>query len=683
MGAESPKAASTPIGAVFLSYASQDAEAAQRICAALRAAGIEVWLDQSELRGGDAWDRKIHDQIRHCALFIPIISAHSQARLEGYFRREWKFAVERKRDIADELAFLLPVVIDETPERGASVPEGFHEVQWTRLPGGAASQEFIHHVSRLLNGHADRPQPAVQALQPSPAPAAARPASESKSRSHSRMWLLLTAVAIVVIVGYIVIDRSVLHKRTALSAASSAHANADKSIAVLPFADMSEKHDQEYFADGMAEEILDILAKIPQLTVIGRTSSFQFKGRTGDLRSIGEKLGAAYVVEGSVRKAGNRIRVTAQLIDSQSGAHLWSDSFDRGYGDVLTLQDEIATAIARALQLTVDAHDARPLRDEHATEAYTLYLRGKLALDIFSGDSLLEAQNAFQQALQLDPTLLPAAEGLAQTYVNRGFIEADITSRDAWEQARSAARKALQISPRSGIGHSVLGVVAGMQDFDWATAQQESRTALALSPNDPDVLLNAAQVAMTHGDREEGLRQTNASLVLDPLNSGTHQIRGYILYVMGDYAAAEQALRKSIAITPQINSSYLILGSIQLLRGQLEAASKDFAAESDSGSRDAGLALVSHAFGRKAASDAALAHLVDSTNNGNIWPYGVAWVYAYRGEHDQAFEWLEKSRDARGGGNLFMLGDPFLKPLHDDPRWSALMKSMNLQNVRF
>src|SRR6516165_933598 len=149
LGAASPERVSTPTGAVFLSYASQDADAARRICDALRAAGIEVWFDQSELRGGDAWDRKIRDQIRHCALLIPIISAHSQARLEGYFRREWKFAVERKRDIADELAFLLPVVVDETSERGASVPEGFHEVQWTRLPEGVASQEFVEHVSSL------------------------------------------------------------------------------------------------------------------------------------------------------------------------------------------------------------------------------------------------------------------------------------------------------------------------------------------------------------------------------------------------------------------------------------------------------------------------------------------------------------------------------------------------------
>src|SRR6516165_4012604 len=200
MGDESPKPASTSTGAVFLSYASQDAEAAQRICTALRSAGVEVWFDQSELRGGDAWDRKIRDQIRHCALFIPVISAHSQARLEGYFRREWKFAVERKRDIADELAFLLPVVIDEIPERGAAVPEGFHEVQWTRLPGGAVSQEFIAHVCRLLTGHQDDSghRPATTVLPASPVPSSP-PRMRVRIPVSSRLrWMLTVSVGVLV-----------------------------------------------------------------------------------------------------------------------------------------------------------------------------------------------------------------------------------------------------------------------------------------------------------------------------------------------------------------------------------------------------------------------------------------------------------------------------------------------------
>ena len=282
-----------PSHAVFLSYASQDAEAAQKICEALRAAGIEVWFDQSgELRGGDAWDRKIRDQVRHCALFIPVISAHSQARLEGYFRREWKIAVDRKRDIADELVFLLPVVIDETPERGALVPEGFHEVQWTRLPGGAASQEFIKHVSRLLTGDPDRPKPGVHALQPSPAPAPARRAAEFKSGSQLRMWLLLMAVAITFVVGYIGIDRYVFHKGTQLSAASATVANADKSIAVRPFVNMSGDKEQDYFADGLAEEVIDdLLAHIDGLKVIGRTSLFSSKPRTRISARLGAPLG--------------------------------------------------------------------------------------------------------------------------------------------------------------------------------------------------------------------------------------------------------------------------------------------------------------------------------------------------------------------------------------------------------
>lgn len=384
------------------------------------------------------------------------------------------------------------------------------------------------------------------------------------------------------------------------------------------------------------------------------------------------------MVEGSVRKAGTRIRVTAQLIDTQSGAHLWSDSYDRDYGDVLTLQDEIATTIGRALQVTINSRDARPLRNERATEAYTLYLRGRLALDKFSASSLLEAQSAFQQALQLDPTLLPAAEGLALTYLDRGFNENDISGREAWELARTAARKALEISTNSARAHAVLGYVAGILDFDWPTAETEFHTALTQNPNDPDMLTSAATLSAMHGDREQALRRINACVVLDPLNANAHALRGMILYLSADYSAAESALQKSIALNPEIDGSYMYLGFIQLLRNQREAALKEFAADPESSARDAGIALVSHAIGKKAESDAALSRVVDAV--GNIWAYGVALIHAYRGERDQAFTWLERSRDARDGDLFFLYSDPLLLPLHNDPRWGELMKSMNLAN---
>jgi TolB-like protein/Flp pilus assembly protein TadD len=490
-------------------------------------------------------------------------------------------------------------------------------------------------------------------------------------------------IALLVVAGSVLwwVSRNTHERVPSVAAGSTATFNPPAhSIAVLPFVDMSEKHDQEYFADGMAEEILDILAKIPQLTVIGRTSSFQFKGHTEDLRAIGEKLRAAYIVEGSVRKTAARIRVTGQLIDARSGAHLWSDSYDRDFGDVLTLQDEIATSIARAMQVTIGARSARPLRDERAIEAYTLYLRGKVALDKFSTPSLLEAQTAFEQALKLDATLLPAAEGLALTYLYRGIDANDIAGRDAWDHTRSAAKNALQIDVNSATAHGILGYIAAVRDFDWSTAEKEFHAAFALNPNDPDTLANSGIISGMRGDYEEALRRINASLVLDPLNATTHQVLGLILFLTGDYSRAEVPIRKSLAIYPDINYSHWLLGLIQLSRGQREAALKEFEADPEVSNRDVGIALVNHALGRQTESDAALARVVKGS--GGLWPYGVALVYAYRGERDQAFGWLGKAYTNRDQDLANAFGDPFLASLHDDPRWEALMKAMNLTSRR-
>src|SRR5215469_12484245 len=313
MGGGLPEPVSTPTGAVFLSYASQDAEAAQKICNALRAAGIEVWFDQSELRGGDAWDESIRNQIKACALFIPVISANAHARLEGYFRLEWKLAVDRSHRIASKQPFLLPVVIDDTSQADDAIPERFRELQWTRLPGGQVMPTFVERVQRILSPTAPPEHLSVRSDSGAHTrrdPLAAVATGRAKPY-WSRAGFLALAVMIIAGGAYLVINRFVLSKHAALAPATAG----DKSIAVLPFVDMSEKHDQEYFGDGMAEEILDVLARIPGLKVIGRTSSFQFKGRTEDLRKVGAALGAAYVVEGSVRRTGDRIRVTAQLIN--------------------------------------------------------------------------------------------------------------------------------------------------------------------------------------------------------------------------------------------------------------------------------------------------------------------------------------------------------------------------------
>jgi TolB-like protein len=652
---------------VFISYASRDAAVATAVVEALERSGIPCWVAPRDVAPGTFYGDEIVHAIDATKASVLILSQNAAA--SQHVLREVERAASKRHPVVS-------LRIDQ-----AALPAGLeyflNTSQWLDASGMGVERalpRLVDGVQRVIAspGRAGVPQP----------PAAGPPQQTSVSKHASRgPRFLALGLGVLGMLGlaYFAVDKLWVAKRSATEQPWTATTNtSDKSIAVLPFADMSEKKDQEYFADGMAEEILDILAKIPRLTVVGRTSSFQFKGRTEDLRKIGEKLGAAYVVEGSVRKAGDRIRVTAQLIDTQSGNHLWSQSYDKDYGNVLTLQDEIATAIARALQLTVGARDARPLRDEHATEAYTLYLRGRLALDMFGASSLLEAQSAFQQALQLDPTLLPAAEGLALTYLNRGLNENDISGREAWEQARSAARKALQISANSSSAHGVLGYVAGMQDFDWTTAETEFRTALALNPNDVDTLTNAAALAAMHGDIDQAMRRINTSLVLDPLNPNTHQVRGMILYLTHDYSAAEAALQKSIAINPEIDGSHLTLAYIHLVNSRWEAALKEFTADPESSSKDIGLALVDHALGKKKESDAALARVVEEV--GSIWAYGIGCIHAYRGERDQAFEWLEKSRAARDGDLFFVRGEPLLAPLHDDPRWAALMKSMNLPN---
>jgi hypothetical protein len=252
---------------VFLSYASEDADVAKRICDALRAADIEVWFDQSELRGGDAWDQKIRQEIRDCALFVPIISAHTQARPEGYFRLEWKLAVDRSHLMAAEKAFLVPVAVDATTEPEALVPTQFRDVQWTRIQSGEVPAGFVHRIAALLN------QPVAHHMGSSE-----RGVSRAPARRLPIVLLALSGASVVALViatamrdGWL--SQKPVPKVEAGTAAVPVATISEKSVAVLPFVDMSEKKDQEYFADGMAEEIIDLLAKVPDLRVPARTSS--------------------------------------------------------------------------------------------------------------------------------------------------------------------------------------------------------------------------------------------------------------------------------------------------------------------------------------------------------------------------------------------------------------------------
>jgi TolB-like protein len=656
-----------PSHAVFLSYASQDAEAAQKICEALRAAGVEVWFDQSELRGGEAWDRDITEQIRESALFLAVISAHTEERSEGYFRREWRVALERMRDMADDRTFLIPVVIDTTPEDSARVPDRFREFQWIRLPAGETSPAAIERIQRLLAPA----RPTHRAVRADSQAGAAR---DGLAKQPSWLGPAVLVLLVVVIAGgsYIAWEHFVLSK----GPTSASTTIADKSIAVLPFADLSERHDQEYFADGMAEEIIDLLAKVPELKVIGRISSFQFKGKTGDWRNIGEALGAAYIVDGSVRKSGKHVRVTAQLIDTRDGTHRWSETYDRTMEDVLRVQDEIALGLVRALQVEVASSVfAQSPTTPQAAEANDSYLRGLHARDRFDRQGLSEAAADFRQALVIDATFAPAAEALALTLKDMATW-AFVPPRTGYPQAQAAVEAALRLNPKSALAHAVACVIDLQYEWEWAAGARECEMAERLGPRQPYVPIAMAIARMPVGKWSEATYFIEAAGALNPLDPRVHEVAGLLYINAGRFAEAEAALRRSLEISPTYVRDHLYLGTALVLEGRPQEALTEMQQEAAPGGRDAGLVVAYHALHRDEEALAALTRL--KAEHANDAAMLIAQACAFISDNDQAFAWLERAYAQKDSKLYYLKGDPLLKGLESDPRYSALLRKMNL-----
>jgi TolB-like protein/Flp pilus assembly protein TadD len=471
--------------------------------------------------------------------------------------------------------------------------------------------------------------------------------------------------------GYFLIDKAwrSKHETTASTAVIS-----DKSIAVLPFTDMSEKKDQEYFADGMAEEILDLLVKIPELKVISRTSSFQFRGKTEDLRTIATQLGVAYVLQGSVRKSGDRLRVTAQLINSKDGTHLWSQTYDRDLSDVLKLQDEIAIALVRALQIEVGTgFFSRPaLRN---AEAYTLYLQGQHAKDRFDQQGVEQAISDFERVLELDPSFAPAELWLGNAYFTLGLY-GFMPPAIAFEKSRQASERALTLDPSLAMAHAQLGDIHRVYDWDWPAADRELKLALTLAPTDGNILFYASGQSLSMGRWDEAVKQANAALAQDPLSQAAYGNLCLAQLRRGRLEEAEAAARRTLEINPTGPFGHSFLGSVLLARSQPEAALREYSKETVEAARLSGSAMAYFAIGRTADSDVALAQMIRGQANR---PYFIARVYGFRSEPDEALKWLDRAYAQKDGGPLSIIkGDPAFKKIEGDPRYKAFLKKMNL-----
>ena len=447
------------------------------------------------------------------------------------------------------------------------------------------------------------------------------------------------------------------------------------SIAVLPFTDMSEKKDQEYFADGMAEEILDLLAKIPGLKVIGRTSSFQFKGQNEDLRTIGGKLDVAYVLEGSVRKSGDRVRVTAQLIDVSDGSHRWSESYDLDIVDVLKAQDEISVGLVRALQLSMGTDEPRSRPTLKSADGYTLYLRGRHAFDRLDKAGFDQAASYFRQAMQLDSESALAPAWLAFVYFEQatyGFVQPDT----GFEEARRYAELARMLDPRLELATGVLGLVHIYHDWDWAAGATELDRALALAPGNARMLLFHSEAPSALGQWDSAIRDLSASVALDPLYPAGYNLLGLVQLGAGHWSEAEAAFNRALDIAPHYAVVHFNLAKALLLKGDKQAALQQIALEPNEIAQWAGRAAINHALGRKADSDAALKRLTELASAD--WAYVIAYVHAYRGETDAAFLWLERAFTQKESLLCVIKSEPFLNPLKGDARYKAFLKKMNL-----
>ncbi len=487
-----------------------------------------------------------------------------------------------------------------------------------------------------------------------------------KKKNFQKRNLIAAFSFILIIAAVFIIYKNLLVKNDSAAA---------KSIAVLPFVDMSAGKDQEYFSDGLSEELLNLLAKIPELKVIGRTSSFSFKGKNEDLRSIAEKLGVTHILEGSVRKEGNNIRITAQLIRATDGSNLWSEIYDRDLKGIFQLQDEIAKSVVQQLKLKLLELPSAKGSSTGNIEAYNLILQGNYFFDKLDRENVAKALDLYLQALAIDSLDARVWVGISRSYSRQAW-QNYIKQNEGYEKSQKAAEKAIALDNNLADGYSVLGGDKYYHDFDWTGAETTFQKALSLEPGNTNVLINLGALALTLGHLDKAIHFIKQALELDPLKPIYYSDQGAYMTYTNRFEEAIVSYKKALELNPQFQRAHMYLGRIYLLQGKPELALAEMQLENIEVFKRFGLALAYHALGRKKEADDELRNYI--VNYQNDWAYLIAEIYAFRGEKDKAFEWLEKAYTRKDSWLIWLKGDPLLKKLEGDPRHKAFLKKMNL-----
>ena len=476
----------------------------------------------------------------------------------------------------------------------------------------------------------------------------------------------------------------------ATSAASGTPALDVPSIAVLPFVNRSRGEEDEYFSDGLADELLNVLTKIRGLRVAARASSFQFKGKNEDVAVIGEKLNAATLLDGSVRKSGNRVRISVQLVKAADRVQLWSETYDRSLDDIFAVQDDIAQCVVKELRATLlgeapDSDASRLAKAEVAMaakghgqnpEAHRLYLQGKYFVDRITQEDTVKGMRYLEEALALDPSHALAWTELSRAHANCGGYGWEPVL-EGFRKARDAAKRALELAPDLAEAHLCVSAIQRRHDWDWKGAEASTRRALELAPGNAEVLRSTAGLCYFLGRFDEAEGLFRRATELNPLDSGGYSSMGNLYRSMGRLADAERAYRKAIELSPQRIAGHHVLAIILAEQGRDKEALAEARLEPAEWARLTALAFVHFRGGRQAESDQALEQL--EVKHGTDSAYQVAAIHAARGNADAAFTWLERALSEKDAGAAQMRVEPTFRQLHGSPQWSALLKKMGFE----
>jgi TolB-like protein/Tfp pilus assembly protein PilF len=505
-------------------------------------------------------------------------------------------------------------------------------------------------------------------------------ADAASERSRSKVWIYVVIVGALLSIGLFFLGRYTAGNATPRHDASPARTEAatatpQKSIAVLPLLNESGDPGDEYFSDGLSEELIAALGQIKDLKVIGRSSSFRFKDRKEAPKTIGEKLGVSTLLDGTVRKQGDRVRIVAALVNATDGIQLWTRTFDRELKDIFAVQEEIARAVAESLRVTLlgSKEKSAPMAT-NSVEAHNAYLQGHFYSVRRNAEDYRKALDYFDQAIQFDPDYALAYAERSEVWTLMGDLTGQRST--AFPKARTDAEKAVAIAPSLAEAHAALGWVRAFAEWKFAEGLSELQRAKELSPTNPTTNDLLARVIVYTGRMKEAERQARQAVDLDPLSAAAQFTLGRVLFYAGKLDEADAAGRKMAELQPSASSSHRWQVLVAVQRGDGEMALREAQLEPDDTIRSFELALAQYIRGDHKAADAALADLI--ANSRDSLAYQIAQVYAVRHEVDKAFEWLQIAFDNHDGGMPSLSVDPLLSGLRDDLRYKNLVVKVGL-----